>query len=84
MNGWEIPGVHSHELMVKRTQQVARAMDRVNDDLGYDISKATKVGPAELARGGYKKVHTTRSKLVEEKELTYSRHHCRMSGKNGL
>ena len=42
-------------------------MERVKDDIGYDIEEATKVKPAELARGCYKQVQKTLSKLVKEK-----------------
>ena len=42
-------------------------MERVKDDIGYDIEEAAKVKPAELARGGYTKVQKTLSKLVNEK-----------------
>ena len=47
---WDIPGTHSQELIAKRTNQVTRAMERVQNDIGYDIKEATKVNPAELAR----------------------------------
>ena len=39
----------------------------MKSDIGYDIADATKVKPAELARGGYTKVQQTLSKLVKEK-----------------
>ena len=47
---WEIPESYSHEFMENRTNQVSRAIERVKDDIGYDIKEATKVKPAELAR----------------------------------
>ena len=62
----EIPGTYSQELIDKRAQQVARAMERGENDIRYDISEAIKVGPVELARGGYTKVQKTLSKLIKE------------------
>ena len=53
--GWEIPETFSEEFLENRTNQVARAIERVKNDIGYNIQEATKVQPAELARGGYKK-----------------------------
>ena len=56
---WEIPGVFSQEFIDNRASQVIRAIERVKNDIGYDIEEATKVKPTELARGGYKQVQKT-------------------------
>ena len=34
---WDIPGIHSQEFIDKRTNQVTRAMERVKNDIGYEI-----------------------------------------------
>ena len=39
----------------------------MKNDIGYAIADAIEVKPAELARGGYKKVQKIHSKLVKEK-----------------
>jgi hypothetical protein len=47
---WEIPETYSEELLENRTNQVNRAIERVKDDIGYDIKEVTKMKPVELAR----------------------------------
>jgi hypothetical protein len=81
---WEIPEIYSQEFTDNRTNQVSRAIERVKDDIGYDIKEATKVKPAELARGGYKKVQKTLSKPVKEKRRVSSRRPSRKNGRNGF
>jgi hypothetical protein len=80
---WEIPETYSQEFIENRANQVSRAIERVKDDIGYDLKEATKVKPAELARGGFKTVQKTLSKLVKEKEPVSSRHPSPKNGKTG-
>ena len=83
ISNWEIPETYSEEFLENRTNQVRRAIERVKNDIGYDITEATKVKPAELARGGYKNVQKALSKLVKEKGQAFSRRPSRQSGSTG-
>jgi len=80
---WEIPGIHSKEFIDNRTNQVSRVIERVKDDIGYDIKEATKVKPAELARGGSNKYKRPSHNWSRKRGPVSSRRPSRRNGRIG-
>ena len=50
---WGIPEAYTHAYMHKRTSEIKKAITKLAETHGVDISEETNLSALELARGGF-------------------------------